>query len=360
MSSSPAKSSRAKVLPEQMAPGPLFVVSMWRSGSSLLYALLNKHPQVGLMYEADLMLLGTVFRKPRPLRDWANRWEFWNQALSRHGLDVAEFADNRDDFPGAFAAAHQAFARKKGASIWGDKSPNYYDRLQEMAEIFPAARFIIVWRDPLGTANSILRAAQSGNSYFQRKGSTLRGLLGNEVFRQQCQWLCAHDKPVLEVNYEDLVADPAQIMQQVCRFLDLDYSDGLSSLEGADRSAIYDGKHHSLVKGTEIVSRPRANVVGEALRGKINRYAKLWRQQSGASWPAFHHFESSATPATGAWEHTTDKLAYQALRAYDTFTASCFSVAPLALLQRYRKRKYRKPAGSADGIPQSVAPAKEA
>ena len=47
-----------------LAPGPLFVVSMWRSGASLLYALLNKHPQVALTYEADLWLLRSVFHKP--------------------------------------------------------------------------------------------------------------------------------------------------------------------------------------------------------------------------------------------------------------------------------------------------------
>jgi hypothetical protein len=31
--------------------GPLFVLGMWRSGTSLLYALLNQHPQIALMYE---------------------------------------------------------------------------------------------------------------------------------------------------------------------------------------------------------------------------------------------------------------------------------------------------------------------
>ncbi|PYX45967.1 MAG: hypothetical protein DMG79_17915 [Acidobacteria bacterium] len=32
-----------------MSAGPLFVVGMWRSGTSLLYALLNQHPEIGLM-----------------------------------------------------------------------------------------------------------------------------------------------------------------------------------------------------------------------------------------------------------------------------------------------------------------------
>src|SRR5581483_8934364 len=97
------------------APGPLFVVSMWRSGSSLLYALLNKHPQVGLMYEADLMLLRPVFWKHRGSCDWAERWQFWNQAFSRHGLDGAEFAETHVNFRTAYEIVHKEFAAQKGA-----------------------------------------------------------------------------------------------------------------------------------------------------------------------------------------------------------------------------------------------------
>jgi Sulfotransferase family len=142
---------------------------MWRSGSSLLYALLNKHPKVGLMYEADLILLRSVFFKSRRFCDWAQRWQFWDKAFTRHNLDPDEFARKGiGDFPTAFAAVHTEFAKRKGATIWGDKSPNYYDRLRYLAGIFPQAKFIIVWRDPLGTANSIARAAATGNHYFNR------------------------------------------------------------------------------------------------------------------------------------------------------------------------------------------------
>src|SRR5579871_6941035 len=89
------------------APGPLFVISMWRSGSSLLYALLNKHPQVGLMYEADLSLIRTVFLKPKGWRDWARRWQFWNEALTRHGLTAEDFPETNTNFPQAFELAHK-------------------------------------------------------------------------------------------------------------------------------------------------------------------------------------------------------------------------------------------------------------
>ena len=120
-----------------LAPGPLFVVSMWRSGSSLAYALLNKHPQVALMYEADLMLLRSAFLSPKPLRDWPERWELLNEAPTRHKIAATDVAQVCSDFPAAFTAAHQSYARRHGATIWGDKSPNYYDRLNRMADDFP-------------------------------------------------------------------------------------------------------------------------------------------------------------------------------------------------------------------------------
>ena len=344
------------------ASGPLFVVSMWRSGSSLLYALLNKHPEVGLMYEADLMLLRSVFVKPHGQRDWAQRWQFWNEAFTRHGMDAKDFESKGDDFPSAFEEAHVEYAKKKGAGIWGDKSPNYYDRLQEMARSFPDARFIIVWRDPLETVNSILRAAQSGNSYFRRRGSTLRGLIGCGVFKEQTDWLRAHGKSVLEVNYEDLVSDTAAVLREVCRFLEIEYLDELATLEGADRSAIYGGKHHALVRGNDIVAGPRPMVVDSELRAKVDRYVRYWKQRYNGEWPPFHRFEGAMNvESAGLLERSMDKLGYRVLRGWDRFTAFCFSVVPISLLAGYRSRKFRKPPARVDKTrPVEVAPAKEA
>ncbi len=321
--------------------GPLFVVSMWRSGSSLLYALLNKHPQVGLMYEADLLLLRSAFLKAGRSCDWAQRWEFWNQAFTRHGLNVQDFNQGIADFPKAFEAVHKEFARRKGATIWGDKSPNYYDRLQEMAETFPNAKFIIVWRDPAGTANSILRAAKSGNSYFKRPGSTLRGLIGYGVYKQQHDWLVAHGKPVYALSYEDLVRDTPAVMREVCSFLQIPYQDDLANLQGADRTAIYGGQHHAFVKGDKIVAGPRPNVVDNDLRAKIDRYVVFWRKHFVGNWPPYPSADASKANSADLLQRIKDKLTYRVLRAFDSFTAFCFSMAPLSLLQGYRKRKYR-------------------
>src|SRR6266478_1433812 len=99
---------------EQMSAGPLFVVGMWRSGTSLLYALLNQHPQIGLMYESDLPLLSSLFLLRRRSSWWLNKVDSWNGALTRHKIEPALIPENISDLPGAFSAVAQQYARKKG------------------------------------------------------------------------------------------------------------------------------------------------------------------------------------------------------------------------------------------------------
>src|SRR5579863_9213358 len=244
-----------------MAPGPLFIVAMWRGGSSLLYSLLNKHPQVALTFEADLWLLRSMFRKPAGYRDWAERWELRGGALSRHRIIAKDLPRGVADFPTAFAAFHKAYAARKGAVIWGDKSPIYSDSLPALARLFPQARFIVQWRDPAATANAIARAAQSGAACYRQRGVYLRGLIGYEVLKRGVDSLLARGQPVCQVTYEELTRDTAKVMQEVCRFLEIPYHDDLADLRGADRSAIFKGAHHTLIRGDEIVSTPRTVVL---------------------------------------------------------------------------------------------------
>ena len=68
------------------------MVGIWRSGTSLLYTLLNQHPQIALTYESDLFLLRSLFRGGSAKSDWLERWEFWNNALTRHNIDTGKLS----------------------------------------------------------------------------------------------------------------------------------------------------------------------------------------------------------------------------------------------------------------------------
>ena len=321
------------------APGPLFIVAMWRAGSSLLYALLNKHPQVALTFEADLWLLRSVFRKPAAYCDWATRWELSAKALSRHGIVGSDLPSGVADFPTAFAAAHKAYAARKGAVIWGDKSPIYSDSLPALARLFPQAQFIVQWRDPAATANAIARAAQSGARCYQKRGVYLRGLIGYEVLKRDVDFLVSRGQPVCQVTYEELTSNTAKVMREVCQFLEIPYREELADLRGADRSAVYKEAHHSLVRGDEIVSVPRTVVLDQAVRQKIDGYVKLWKRRYNNEWPPSVLTNADTVVLPRLPQRVGDQVAYRAGRAFDQFRQVCFAYAPLALIQRYRGRR---------------------
>jgi len=321
-----------------LAPGPLFIVASWRAGSSLLYALLNKHPQVALTFEADLWLLRSVFRKPAGYCDWAARWEFWEGALTRLGIMANDLPRGVADFATAFTAVHKAYAARKGAVIWGDKSPNYFDSLPALARLFPQARFIIQWRDPVTTANAVARAARSGSAYYRQRGAYLRGLIGYQVLKSGVDSLLSRGQPVCQVTYEELTSDTAKVMREVCRFLEIPYRDELADLRGADRSGIFEGPHHSLIRGDEIVSTPRTVILDQAVRQKIEGYVKLWKRRYNDEWPPSVLTDADDVALPRLPQRVGNQVAYRAVRAFDQFRQVCFAYAPLALLQSYRSR----------------------
>ena len=243
------------------------------------------------------------------------------------------------DFPTAFTAVHQAYAARKGAVIWGDKSPIYYDSLPALARLFPQARFIIQWRDPAATANAIARAAQSGAHYFQQRGRYLRGLIGYQVLKSGVDFLLSRGQPVCQVTYEELTSDTAKVMREVCGFLEIPYRDELADLRGADRSAVFKEAHHSLVRGDEIVSTPRTVIVDQAVRQKIDGYVKLWKRRHNDEWPpsVLNNADDVALPRLP--ERVRDQVSYRAVRAFYQFRQFCFAYVPLALIQRYRSRR---------------------
>ncbi|MGO9124297.1 MAG: sulfotransferase family protein [Terriglobales bacterium] len=337
-SAAPANSAHA-----DRSSGPVFVVGMWRSGTSLFYALLNQHPEIALMYEGDLLLLRPVFWLPGAGSRWAARWQFWNQALTRHKIEMDRLAPSSSSFRHSLEAAYREPALRKGASIWGEKSPNYYDSLTRLARDFPDARFIVIWRDPAAICRSVIRAAEDPASWFRRKGMIIRTLLGYRVLKTQCDRLAGRGVQLLQVQYETLVKDPTATMMEVCAFLGVPFVPAMTSLEAADRSAIYQGEHHSLVKGEDIISaraRPRGETLPPGVKSKIERYVALWRAETRGTWPQCTGTENSEAIKPAWLERVVDGCAYRYFRTLDFVVSIVYSLAPVSVLKAWRERAH--------------------
>jgi hypothetical protein len=321
-------------------PGPLFVVGMWRSGTSLLYALLNQHPQISLMYEGELPVLRPLFLMPGGKSDWAERWNFWNSALDRHQIAADEVSAGVRDLPGAMQAVYQRVAQRKGATIWGCKSPNYYDFLTQLAHDFPGAQFIVIWRGPADICRSVLRAAKK-DTWFSKRGIPHRALFGLRRMKQECEDLVRSGIPVHEIAYEDLIHEPRPVMEGICQFLDIPFDVRMTSLVGADRSAIYEGEHHAGVNSEKIVGKElRPEVLSPALKLKIQRYTSLWRKEYGNAWPpAAADIEEAQLATPGLIERAKDQFVFRAMRALDAAVVFVYCFAPISLLRKYRAAK---------------------
>jgi len=328
-----------------MSPGPLFVVGMWRSGTSLLYALLNQHPQIGLMYESDLALLSPVFVLPRKTSSWIPKVDSWNGALTRHKIDAAAIPENTVGLPNAFRAVAQQYARKKGANMWGCKSPNYYDCMNQLADWFPNAKFIVIWRDPADVCRSILRAAKK-SPWFARPGMDIRALLGCQRMKQEADQLVRRGTAIHQLQYDDLVREPVATLTAISHFIGIPYDPKMNSLEGADRSAIYNGDHHSMVKSATIVAnRQRPEVLSPEFKAKVERYIALWREQYAGAWPVNAAVSSGTRPASW-WERTRDRVRLNLFRSFDATVPVLYSLVPIRIWQKYRQVKSRYQQGA--------------
>jgi hypothetical protein len=320
------------------SPGPLFVVGMWRSGTSLFYALLNQHPQISLLYEGDLPLLWPLFLRRKAKSDWPERWEFWNSAPTRHHIDLDTLPRNVSTLR---EACETIWKQHADGAIGGCKSPNYFDMLPRLGKQFPGAKVIVIWRNPMDICLSVMRASK-GDSFFAKRGMVLRALRGYRELKVGFDALQAQGLPVHAVQYETLVNDPSEVMAGVCRFLNLDFHPRMISLQDADRSAIYDAAHHEMVKSERIApTKQRVETLPARLRKKVERYVVSWHVQYGGKWPAVPENTGAKSSSWFALEKAMDGILYRAFRTLDGCIVFIYCFAPLWLLRKYRSLRGR-------------------
>lgn len=320
----------------------IFVVGVWRSGTTLLYSLLNQHPDIRLFYESDLPVLWPMFRIPWERKAWFQKWEYWNAGVSRHDLDPAQLEAPVKSLAEALERAGRQYAAQKGKKRWGCKSPSYYDRMDFLAREFPGARFVVIWRDPEDVCRSVIKASATA-LWFTRPGMTHKALLASKILKKQYENLVAMGIPVHQIHYQDLITNTTNTMRGICEFLKVPFDPAVTILNKADSStAVFEGAHHTLAKGTQIVARKaQKEPLPQDLSNKINSYKALWKAQAGDRWMLTQRFSESDAAKPGALQRLRDQLQLLLLRLWDIAPRIVFSMLPLAAWQKYRRLKYK-------------------
>lgn len=229
-----------------------FIVGRGRSGTTLVRALLDSHPEMAVVQEAHFLVpLAAARRRFETAADFdaAGFLERLRDHRSFFRLDmpaeeVAEVlnAARPATVADAMRAIYARYASRRGKVRYGDKTPGQVVHIDLLARLFPEARFVHVIRDGRDSTLSYLDASfgpttvAEGAIYWKRfvaAGRRSGAALGSARYR--------------EIRYEDLVADPERSLRGICTFIDLPYDDAM--LRYHERAEELVGKiHHNLAK----------------------------------------------------------------------------------------------------------------
>ena len=208
--------------------GPVFVVGMNGSGTTVLLDCLGRHPAL-YAFPTETRLIPYLMSRVATygdLRIDANFQGLWdevrNLAVFRetNGNTPIPLPPDWRDYPRSLAAVLDSvfryFAARAGKARWCEKTPQYVQHLLALAEQFPSARFIHVVRDGRDCAVSFHRRwrRQPELTVFRWKkvvaiGRTQGGRLGAGRY--------------LQLRYEDLTAAPEVSLRRICNFLELPF-----------------------------------------------------------------------------------------------------------------------------------------
>ncbi|TNJ35674.1 tetratricopeptide repeat-containing sulfotransferase family protein [Arenimonas terrae] len=191
------------------APVPVFIVGLFRSGTTVLERLLAGHPDVAdggesLGFTASLRV-AVDHRAPAGL----------DEETLRRCIDI--------DWPalGADFMAGSAW-RARGRRVWTEKLPTNFLALGLIARALPRARFIHMWRPPMDVCFSNLRQLYGGIAPYSYDQAELaayhrgyRGLMAH--------WRAHLGDRLLDVAHADLVRDPETTARRVLAHCGLDY-----------------------------------------------------------------------------------------------------------------------------------------
>jgi hypothetical protein len=218
-----------------MAP-PFFIVGNDRSGTTMLRLILDRGPDVAIPPESMVLTDVTV---PPPDGDWQALMEaVWRHPKVRlwelPGPPPRVPAGLADDAAArcVLAAPFEAYARRHGKPRWGDKTPHYVHHVDELAAIWPDARFVVLVRDGRDVALSLRRMPFGPNNAWAAAQWWARGIRAGAAAARR------HPGQVMTVRYEDLARAPEEVVPRVCAFLELGYQPDMLDLTQADRSLI--------------------------------------------------------------------------------------------------------------------------
>jgi Sulfotransferase family len=206
--------------------------------------MLNSHPELAMPRETRFVIEAWLRRKSFgdlalvANRERLARWIFEREKSHRKklGLDTETAIERLKAAPPTLGSllgtCFVMYAEEHGKPRWGDKRPMYAVQMRVVWDLFPRAQFVNVIRDPRACAASMRRLGWYDGKIAPAAELWVRSITAVDGWRRRLG-----GDQLMDVRYEDLVAEPERTAARVADFL------GLASHEAAiDQMLSYHGR----------------------------------------------------------------------------------------------------------------------
>jgi len=195
---------------------PLFILSLPRSGSTLMQRVLATDSQIASAAE-PWVLLPFVYA----LKEQGVSAEY-EHSLARMALNdfFLELPNGKQDFLSAVGSAVRELYRKAAGTehvrYFLDKTPRYTLIADEIIDMFPDGKFIYLWRNPLAIIASIIETWGEGKWNIELYEIDLFKGLASMIDAYQ-----AHSENALVVQYESFLMSPEKELFRIQEYLEV-------------------------------------------------------------------------------------------------------------------------------------------
>lgn len=191
---------------------PVFIVGMFRSGSTLVDQILSAHSKARSIGESTA--LPEIINQIK--LDTSSQKEF------------PDFINDIDD--NVFQKYYNSYFEQAGVngektSHSIDKNLNNFENLGLIARFFPNAKIINTLRHPLDTCFSIYMTGFIEHEHTWSHNLEYIGKFYRDYVKLMEYWREVLPIPILDVRYEDMVSDTETTVRKLLDFCDLDWED---------------------------------------------------------------------------------------------------------------------------------------
>jgi amino acid adenylation domain-containing protein len=262
-------------------PPAMFILAPPRSGTTLFRTMLAGHPGLFAASELQLLMFNDLLERRNA---FSGKWQVWLEGTIRAIMEIKKVdADTARAMMAEFEEQKmttKAFYRQLQSWLNGrmlvDKTPQYALDLQCLYKAereFENARYVHLIRHPYA-------AIRSFESVHMHQIMYLKEHHFPELLLGELIWLVSHQNIMkfldtvpqerkLAIWYEDLVRNPEQTVQNMCRHFGIDYH--------PDMANPYKDMHKRMVDGIYKDSRPMGDLRMLAQQKVNPKLADRWR-----------------------------------------------------------------------------------